>query len=82
MMLDLANTIPEYKESAAQVKIQETTAGAYYGKGYQDVQNRVPKIDNTMAELGWKPSTTMKSALVNIFEAYRGDVANARRLVE
>lgn len=26
--------------------------GAYYGKGYQEVQNRVPKIDNTTSELG------------------------------
>jgi hypothetical protein len=36
------------------VQLVETTSGAYYGKGYQDVQNRVPKIDNTMQELGWR----------------------------
>ena len=82
MMLDVAKKIPEYKETADKVKIQETTANAYYGKGYQDVQNRVPKIENTMQELGWKPTTTMADALSNIFEAYRGDVANARRLVD
>ncbi len=82
MMLDVAKNIPEYKETADKVKIQETTANAYYGKGYQDVQNRVPKIENTMQELGWKPTTTMADALSNIFEAYRGDVANARRLVD
>jgi nucleoside-diphosphate-sugar epimerase len=81
-MLDLAKTIPEYKVTADKVTIKETTANAYYGKGYQDVQNRVPKIDNTMQELGWKPTTTMSDALSNIFEAYRGDVANARNLVD
>ena len=56
--------------------------GAYYGEGYQDVQNRVPAIDNTMSELGWKPTTTMSDALKNIFEAYRGDVEKARHLVD
>src|SRR5947199_135393 len=55
MMLDLALTYPEYRDSAAKVQLVETTADAYYGRGYQDVQNRVPKIDNTSAELGWHP---------------------------
>ncbi len=45
MMLDLALTYPEYRDTAARVKIVETTAAEYYGTGYQDVQNRVPKID-------------------------------------
>jgi nucleoside-diphosphate-sugar epimerase len=82
MMLDLALTYPEYRESAAKVKLVETTADAYYGKGYQDVQNRVPKIDNTCAELGWRPMVTMDESLRHIFDAYRGQVAEARALVE
>ena len=82
MMMDIANRIPEYQSSAKQVVIQETTSAQYYGTGYQDVQNRVPKIDNTMQELGWKPSTTMSQALEHIFEAYRYDVVKARRLVD
>jgi nucleoside-diphosphate-sugar epimerase len=82
MMMAIANRIPEYQESAKQVVIQETSSVQYYGNGYQDVQNRVPKIDNTMQELGWKPSTTMADALEHIFEAYRFDVVKARRLVD
>jgi nucleoside-diphosphate-sugar epimerase len=82
MMMDIANRIPEYQASAKQVVIQETTSAQYYGTGYQDVQNRVPKIDNTMQELGWQPSTTMSQALEHIFEAYRYDVVKARRLVD
>jgi nucleoside-diphosphate-sugar epimerase len=81
-MMKLANEIPEYAESAKSVQLVETSSGAYYGEGYQDVQNRVPKIDNTMEELGWKPLATMDDALRKIFEAYRGDVGTARRLVE
>ena len=81
-MLAIARSIPEYAKTAGQVKIVETTSGAYYGVGYQDVQNRVPAIDNTMSELGWKPSTTMSDALKHIFEAYRHDVEKARHLMD
>jgi nucleoside-diphosphate-sugar epimerase len=82
MMLAMANEYPEYRDSAAKVKIAETTSGDYYGKGYQDVQNRVPKIDNTKADLGWAPEVKMDDALRRIFDAYRGHVAEARSLVE
>ena len=82
MMMEIANRIPEYQQSAKQVVIQETTSAQYYGNGYQDVQNRVPKIENTMQELGWKPTTPMAKALENIFEAYRYDVVKARKLVD
>jgi len=82
MMLDLALTYPEYRESAAKVKLVETTADAYYGNGYQDVQNRVPKIDNTCADLDWQPIVTMDESLRHIFDAYRGQVADARALVD
>ncbi|MBN4665970.1 bifunctional UDP-4-keto-pentose/UDP-xylose synthase [Pandoraea nosoerga] len=82
MMLKLAAEFPEYAETAKKVQLVETSSGAYYGNGYQDVQNRVPKIENTMQELGWAPSTSMDEALRKIFEAYRGHVAEARRLVE
>jgi len=80
MMLDLAKTIPEYRENARKVKLVKTTSGTYYGSGYQDVQNRVPKITNTMKDLGWAPKVKMDTALKNIFEAYRGDVEQARHL--
>jgi nucleoside-diphosphate-sugar epimerase len=82
MMLELAKAYPEYRKTAAKVKLVKVSAGQYYGKGYQDVQNRVPGITNTMDDLNWKPRVTMKDALKRIFDAYRGDVAEARRLVE
>jgi nucleoside-diphosphate-sugar epimerase len=81
-MLALALTYPEYRESAAATTIIETTAADYYGSGYQDVQNRVPKIDNTRADLDWEPKVGMDEALRRIFDAYRGHVAEARALVE
>ena len=82
MMLELALTYPEYRETAARVRIVETTSAEYYGSGYQDVQNRVPKIVNTCEDLGWRPVVAMDDALARIFEAYRGQVAQARMLVD
>jgi len=82
MMLQLATEYPEYAEAAANVRLLETTARQYYGAGYQDVQNRVPKILNTCKELAWEPRTGMAEALRNIFEAYRSQVAEAKALVD
>ncbi len=82
MMVDLAKTYPEYRDTADRVELVDTTADDYYGKGYQDVQSRVPKIDNTCADLDWRPAVTMSDALRHIFDAYRGHVADARALVD
>ncbi|HRA23977.1 MAG TPA: bifunctional UDP-4-keto-pentose/UDP-xylose synthase, partial [Usitatibacteraceae bacterium] len=80
MMLELAATYPEYRDNAARVRIVEVSSGEYYGKGYQDVQNRVPKIENTMRELGWAPQVDMATALRRIFDSYRAAIDDARAL--
>jgi len=82
MMLDLAKRYPEYRDSASRVTLVDTSADAYYGVGYQDVQHRVPAIENTKRDLAWAPKVDMRDSLVRIFDAYRGHVAAARALVE
>ena len=82
MMLELAKRYPEYRDTAAEVSLIDTTAEGYYGKGYQDVQNRVPLISNTCADLDWDPQVAMDHALLQIFDAYRSHVAEARALVD
>ncbi len=81
-MVKLALDYPEYRAAARKVRIIKTTAERYYGRGYQDVQNRVPRIDNTMRELHWRPRVGMKEALRRIYDAYRTDIAEARHLVK
>jgi len=81
-MLKVAATYPEYRTNAAKVKLVDTTAADYYGKGYQDVEYRTPKIDNTRAELQWAPRVTMQEALRQIFDAYKGEIAQAGRLLD
>jgi nucleoside-diphosphate-sugar epimerase len=80
MMLDLAKSYPEYRDSAAKVKIVEVSSGDYYGEGYQDVQNRVPMIENTIEDLGWSPKVDMATALERIFDSYRASIEEARAL--
>jgi nucleoside-diphosphate-sugar epimerase len=82
MMLTMAVDYPEYAEMARRSRIVETSSGQFYGKGYQDVQNRQPRIDDTMRTLGWAPQVDMPTALRRIFESYRQAVSQARALLE
>jgi nucleoside-diphosphate-sugar epimerase len=78
MMLELAKKYPAYS-NAGKVSIVGTSSGDFYGKGYQDVQSRVPKITNTQEELDWNPTVTLAEALEKIFEFYQD---HARELSE
>jgi nucleoside-diphosphate-sugar epimerase len=80
MMLALAVQRPEYQEQAARVALVEISSGDYYGAGYQDVTRRVPKIDNTCADLAWSPKVSMAEALVRIFDHYRDQLEAASHL--
>ena len=82
MMVDLAHEYPEYRAAAKKVRIVKTTADRYYGRGYQDMQNRVPAIGNTKKELDWAPRTGLQQALRHIYDAYRTHVAEAKHLVK
>lgn len=80
LMLDIANDIPEYAVSAKKVKLVDVPADHYYGKGYQDVENRLPSVEHTMRELNWEPKIGMRDALKRIFEAYKIDIDAVRSL--
>ena len=78
MILEMAPRYPHFREHAAKVKIVDVDSGTYYGEGYQDVENRIPFIDNTRAELGWEPKVSMKEALERTFDAYIDYLEEAR----
>lgn len=82
MMLALAADYPEYAASASRSRIVETSSAAFYGAGYQDVQDRRPKITATVDELDWHPTVPMETSLRRIFESYRTIVGEASSLVE
>ena len=54
---------PEYREHAEQAKVVVVPSGTYFGKYYQDIQNRVPAIANARKYLGWKPKVDLPTAI-------------------
>lgn len=75
MMLSLAKDYPVLAEGLSKVTVLDTSANAYYGAGYQDVKNRVPKITNTCEELNWQPSVPMMEALRHVFDDHARSLA-------
>jgi len=82
LMRDMALKIPDYAAQARKVNIVEVTSADYYGKGYQDIQSRVPYVGNTCEDLEWAPRVTLESALEKIFETYRTEVGQASALLD
>ena len=50
--------------------IRITSADEYYGKGYQDVDRRVPSVRKAEQFLGWKPTTSLKDAIAKTVDYY------------
>lgn len=62
-LLASARLNPVYTRLAAQVKLVDKPSAAHYGKGYQDVQTRVPSIDEAKTHLGWEPKISLAEGL-------------------
>jgi len=80
MMQEIALSRPAYKTEAARTKLVDQSNQEYYGKGFQDMQSRVPDIESGKTELGWTPKLTLQESLVKIFDFYEKEVAAAREL--
>lgn len=50
--------------------IIEVTSGEFYGKGYQDIDRRVPSIKKAKEIIGWQPMVDLDTALRRTFEYY------------
>ncbi|HLO26593.1 MAG TPA: bifunctional UDP-4-keto-pentose/UDP-xylose synthase [Geobacteraceae bacterium] len=69
-LIALVREYPEYREKADACRIVEVTSDSYYGKGYQDMLNRVPSVKNAEERLGWKPVTGIDEALRKTLDFY------------
>lgn len=81
LMLEMSFLYPEYETQARKVNIVEVGSVEYYGKGYQDIQSRVPYIGNTCEELDWAPKIAVGDALRKIMDTYRYEVSAAQKLL-
>ena len=71
MMLDEMAKFPGYENIRSQITITTAKGEEYYGKGYQDLVTRVPKIDNAKNILGWSPTTDMRTAIYKTIAYYQ-----------
>jgi nucleoside-diphosphate-sugar epimerase len=79
-MVKIARQRDAFKVNASKTQIVETTSQAFYGTGFQDVQNRVPWIENTQVDLDWAPQFTLQTALERTFDFYEKQIASAEAL--
>ena len=70
LMVSTAREFPELRERAAAAQISSVSSGEYYGKYYQDIQNRVPAVEAARRDLGWVPVTDLQTAVRNTMEHY------------
>lgn len=82
LMLEIAKEFPEYQVGAGKVVLEDVDSKDYYGKGYQDIQTRVPYIGNTSEDLNWVPRVKMEDSLRQLFAAYRNEVPTAQSLLD
>ena len=81
-MIEMGKKHPAYARPAKTVKTREVKSADFYGKGYEDVQSRVPWIENTKEDLGWAPKAGMDEILTSVFDAYAAEVTAAAGLLD
>jgi nucleoside-diphosphate-sugar epimerase len=59
-----------YKDVRTRVKLIDVDPGVYYGKGYEDIQVRVPSVEAAKKHLGWTPTTDLRTALRKTLDYY------------
>ena len=63
LVIDEAKKFPKFREAAENTVLEIIPSAAYYGKSYDDMQNRVPSVKKMEQKLGWKPKTGMHELL-------------------
>jgi nucleoside-diphosphate-sugar epimerase len=63
LILELSAEYEGYKDVAQKVRVESVSSEEYYGKAYQDVVYRVPKIEEARQFLGWEPKTDLRTSL-------------------
>jgi len=52
-------------------------SGAFYGKGYQDVQHRCPSIRNAKKYLDWEPSITLEKSIETTLDFFLNEAVKS-----
>ncbi len=69
-LLDVIQQYDGYADVKSRIKLVDVDPDGYYGKGYEDIQVRVPSIENAAKYLGWAPTTDLRTALKLTLDYY------------
>jgi UDP-4-amino-4-deoxy-L-arabinose formyltransferase/UDP-glucuronic acid dehydrogenase (UDP-4-keto-hexauronic acid decarboxylating) len=58
---------------------KEIESMSYYGKGYQDVQHRMPSIRNAMRLLNWSPTVAMEQSVEQTLDFFLQEAVRCER---
>lgn len=75
-LLEMFKQHPQHRKDKSYSKIVIQDSGEFYGKGYQDIQTRVPSIENAKKRLGWKPKVTVDEALKRTLDSFLEELKN------
>lgn len=81
LALELAPRFPFFRDKIKGVKLVNVTSGTHYGEGYQDMSNRIPHIENTVQELNWQPTITLRESLERTFDHYARELGKKARKI-
>ncbi len=79
-MLDVALRRAPLRVRAAEVRIADISASAYYGAGYQDIERRVPDISGATRDLHWTPTRSIVQSMEALFDHYEREIDLAAHL--
>lgn len=63
IIIDEAKNFPCFAEAANATTLKVMDASAYYGKAYDDMQNRVPSIEKMKRFFGWEPKASLRDSI-------------------
>ena len=63
MLVEEAKKFLQFREAAEATELDIIPASVYYGKSYDDMQNRKPSVKKMESRFGWKPKTDMRELL-------------------
>lgn len=81
-MIEVMSEFKGYSNVRKKVKITTKSGTEFFGPGYQDLEARVPKIENAKKLLGWKPATDLKTAIRKTIAYYQANVPAGIKLGE
>jgi UDP-4-amino-4-deoxy-L-arabinose formyltransferase/UDP-glucuronic acid dehydrogenase (UDP-4-keto-hexauronic acid decarboxylating) len=74
-LLEMFKQHLDHKKDKTFSQIVIKPSGEFYGAGYQDIQTRVPSIENARTRLGWEPKVGLDEALRRTLDSFLEEIA-------